>query len=442
MHPPDTHDAVPGNATRGLRVALAGVLVVTACVAVVGALGAPSPAPDGAQDEASKKADDDFVARFQRAQRLMGSKRDDEAEKLLRQLIDEKPEQATVHHALAVLLQFRKRPDDATAEFVVAAKLAPDDAVIQRDAGLQFLQMGRTAEAETCLARAAKLWPEDSEALVGHGAALRALGRAAEAEAEYRRAVAANPESVDAAVGLAACLVEKNPNEAISLIAKAPGPWPDVLLVRGLSLIRLGRFDDAVKELSKIVSVAPPDLTGRDFLRGAAESLALCGDAKDAGTAAKKWFDVESAAGAPSEAACLCLATTREATGDHVGALAALDAAPAKRSARTRLVRAAVLVRAARKDDAKTALEALAASDKEQFEGAAASRLLGRSTADEFAKRASAPALANDVAWIESLAAEMSGDAVAAASARARAAELSRPRGEFPGLLVPTSAAK
>jgi hypothetical protein len=81
-------------------------------------------------------------------------------------------------------------------------------------------------------------------------------------------------------------------------------------------------------------------------------------------------------------------------------------------------------------------------SDKDAFEGAAASRLLGRSTAADFAKLSTSPGRANDAAWVESLAAESAGDASAAAAARARAAELSHPPGEFPGLLVRKSAAK
>jgi Tfp pilus assembly protein PilF len=433
-------DGRPGNATRAARYVVAGFLVAAACAGIGATFATPEPAPDGAGDDVQKN--DEFVARFHKAQRLMGGKHDEEAEKLLRELIDEHPEQAAVHHALAVLLQFRKRPAEATNEFLLAAKLAPEEAVIQRDAGLHLFSTGRAEQAEPYLASAVRLWPEDVESLVGHGAALRALGRVDEAAADYRRAVALNAESVDAAVGLAACLIETKPEESLRLIEKAPGQWPDVLLVRGMALTKLGRFDEASTQLATIVLVAPRDASGLAFVRGAAETLVLCGDRKNADAAAMRWFDAETAAGGPSDAACVCFATTREAADDHVGALAALDAAPTKRSARAKLLRAAVLVRAGRKDDAKTALETLAASEKDAFEGAAASRLLLRMKAVEFAKLAAAPDRENDVAWVESLAAETAGDAPAAAAARARAAALSRPPGEFPGLLVRKSAAK
>jgi len=417
---------------------VAGLLVGAAFVGIAGSLAAPAP---GDAEVDPKKADA-FVARFQRAQRLMGGKHDEEAEKLLRELIAEEPEQASVHHALAVLLQFRKRPADATEEFLLAAKLAPDDAVVQRDAGLHLFATGRAAEAEPYLANACRLWPQDVEALVGYGAALRATGRVAQAAVVYRRAVAENADSVDAAVGLAACLVDTQPEESLRLIEKAPGPWPDVLLVRGMALLKLDRLPEASTHLAKIVLVAPRDASGVQFVRGAAETLALCGDVPNARTAAERWFEMETAEGPATDGACRCVATLREAAGDHAGALAALDAAPAKRSPRTKLLRAAVLVRAGRKDDAKAALEALVQSDKDAFEGAAASRILLRSSAAEFAALSTTPDRANDAAWVESIVAESAGDASAADAARARAAELSKPPGEFPGLLVRRPAAK
>jgi len=439
MHPQHAPDGRPGNATSRAR--LATLIAALACTLIFAAVAKPEP-PAGAPPADDQKAADDFVRRFQRGQRLMGSGHDDEAEKLFRQLISEAPEQASIHHALAVLLTFRKRPAEATPEFVLAAKLAPDDAVIQRDTGLNVLSAGRAEEAERYLAQACRLWPDDVEALIGHGAALRAIGRATLAEAEYRRAVAADANSVDAAVGLAACIVEKKPAEALSLIAAAPGPWPDVLLVRGTALVKLDRCGEAAKELAKILDVAPPGVAGVMFLRGATEQLVLCGDVERADVAAKKWLDVESAAGAPTDAACFFVGEIREAAGDHAGAIAALAKAPKERSARTKLLAAAVFVRAGKKDDAKSALEALVASEKDSFESAAASRLLGKTSEADFAKLVATPGRANDVAWIESLGDETAGDAAAASGARVRAAELSSPPGEFPGLLVRAQSTK
>ena len=461
MNNPDSAGEPAGNAaSRTQHLMTVGILVVTACTGIVGTMAAPEGdhedpansvraadaapgAEPGATDErteAERKAEDSFVERFRLAQRLMGRGDDERAEKLLRELISEKPEQAALHHALAVLLQFRKLPEAAAESFLRASALDPNEPVIRRDTGLHLFALGRAAEAEPHLAAAAKLWPEDVETAVGHGAVLRRLGRLADAEASYRRATVSDPNSIDAAVGLAACIVETRPEEALRLLAPATGAWPDVLLVRGMALEQLGRITEAVPVLVHVLEAAPPGPAGTEFLRGAAESLVRCGAAREANTAAAKWAAL--AAGTPAAAAAsTCLAQTCEALGDHEGALRALAAAqaakgPADAEAQAALLQAAVLVRAGRAADAKPVLESLAGADGDRFERSAALRLTGRHPAEEFAKLGAQPGRANDVAWVESIAAEMAGDAAAASAARARAAEASRPAGEYPGLLV------
>lgn len=436
-------DRSPGNAaSRTRRFVLAGLLLGASCAAVVSALAVPDDAPAAGGDDASNAADDDYVARFQRAQRLMGKGSDEAAETLLRTLISERPEEASVHHALGLLLQFRKRPAEATDALLAAARLAPKEAVIQRDTGLHLCSVGRNEEGERFLAVAAALNPEDVETAVGHGAALRALHRTSEAEAVYRRAVKAEANSVDAAVGLAACIVETRPAEALALVAPTTGQWPDLLLVRGQALLRLDRADEAVPALAGAIRTAPPGAAGLAFVAGAARSLVLCGDVESASAAVSKWVAMEREFGGSSEDPYVCLAETREARGDHRGALDALAAGPpieeatAERRAEAKLLRAALLIRSGSASDAKVVLESLTEFSAERFERAAAMRLLGRTPAAEFAKLASRPGRANDVEWVESLAAEMAGDAGAAAAARNRAAILSRPAGEFPGLLV------
>jgi Flp pilus assembly protein TadD len=469
MNNPEPADLRPGNtASRAQHLLTVGILVVTACTGIMGTLAAPeaetdagrappsgaaakpeaaADAPPAEQTEAERKAEDEFVDRFRRAQQLMGRGDDERAEKLMRELISEKPMEAALHHALAVILQFRRRSDDAAESFLRASTLAPADPVIRRDTGLHLLAIGRVKDAETHLAAAAALWPEDVEAAVGHGAALRQLGRLPEAESSYRRAVASDANSVDAAVGLAACIVDTRPEEALKLVAPTAGQWPDLLLVRGTALTLLGRTSEAVPVLVKVSELAPRGAAGAPFLRGAAEALVRCGAAPEANAAAARWSAL-AAGTADAVAASTCLAVTCEALADHDGALRALaDAqgaakAPSDDCSRTTLLRAAVLVRAGRSADAKPVLESLLGVPGEPFERSAAMRLLGRLEKDDFARLGSAPGRANDVEWIESLAAEMAGDAAAATAARARAAAASTPRGEFPGLLVGAAGGK
>lgn len=438
--PQPTGEGPRNGGSRRHRAVVGALLAGSACLAVLSAFG--TPGDGGADLEAEKRAQDAYVARFREAQRLMGRGADQEAENLLRELIVERPEEASVHHALGLLLQFRKRPEDAATELLIAARMNPKEAVIQRDAGLHLANLGRVAEAETFLAAASALWPEDVETAVGHGAALRALGNVSAATTAYRRAVAADANSVDAAVGLAACIVDDDPAGALRLVAPATGQWPDVLLVRGMALERLERYDEALPILVKVLDVAPPGRAGLGYFRDAAESLILCGETAAAAAAAARWAALETSGGALSDRAAFCLAQTHEARGDHEAALAALaqgppleEAAPDRR-AHTKLFRAAVLLRAGRAADARPLLESLTEFAKNRFERMAALRLLGRISAEEFEPCSSQPGRANDVHWIESLAAAAAGDPATATAARARAAAASKPRGEYPGLLV------
>jgi Flp pilus assembly protein TadD len=444
MNTQQQSDRQPGNAVSRSRTAtriVAGLVVAAACGGIATTVAAPDE-PKDADPAEQKKKDDAFVERFRRAQRLMGRGADEEAEKLFRELISEKPDEGSLHHALGLLLQFRKRPDEATKELLLASKLAPDEPVIQRDTGMHLFAQGKPADAEPYLATAAKLWPEDVETAVSRGAVLRALGRGAEAEKEYRRATVSDPNSVDAAVGLAACIVDRDPGTALSLVEKATGQWPDVLLVRGVANVRLAHYDVAAEALSNVVAAAPPGQAGLLFVRSAAEALVQCGAAKPAAAAAQKWFDTESAAGAPSASACRCLAEARAANGDAKGALDAIAAGPKDVTAETSLLRAALLVRTGRADDAKAAIEALASAPAEGFERSAARFLAGKLSFADFDKLSTEPGRANDVAWVESVACEINGDATGAAAARIRAADASKPPGEFPGLVVRAAPAK
>ena len=447
MHPRhEPTDQPTKAAARGLTGLLVVAGVTSACLAIGGSMAVPEdathPAAAAAPDPDQQKKDDEFVARFERGQRLFGRGADEEAEKIFRALLAERPEQAVVHHALGLLLQFRRKPEEAATELTAAAKLAPDEAVIQRDTGQHLVTLGRAKEALVHLARAYELWEQDVETCVAYAGALRSLGSTAQAEAVYRKAIANDANSVDAAVGLAACLVPSRPEESLRLVEKATGGWVDVALVRSLANERLARWDAASAELVRVLELAPPGAAGLTFLEAATTCAVRCGDAKLAEMAAARWIDVAGGKVPPPEAT-FALATAREARGDHDSALAAL-AAPgpieeepsADERARFKLLQAAILIRAGRMDDARPVLVSLTAFAPERFDCAAAERLVGPIPAERLAERAKAPELANDVAWIESIAAAMGGDREAESLERVRAASLSNPRGEFPGLLV------
>lgn len=438
-----------------LKKTLAPLLIVAACVAVATLVAAPSaPADDGpgggpagvpgggeklAPEEEARQTE--FVRRFREGQRHMGSGRDEEAVRIFRELLVEEPDAAAVHHALGITLRFAGKPDEATRSFLEAARLGPEDAVIQRDAGLDLLSHGRAVDAEPFLGRARALWPQDAESVVGHGNALRAIGRVVQAEKAFREAMAVEPNSVDARVGVAACVVERNPTEALSVLEGAPDNYADVALVMGLAHQKLGHGEKGAELLGKAIASSPPGLAGLPFVREATEALARAGDAARTAEGAAIWLETERSAGRRGLAAAFTLACSRAGRGDGAEALDPLVAAleGAKLDPATdlhfALFRAGVLTAAGKSEEADALLGKVAEVDLAAFEVLAARRILGRLTAGEFAAPDHGAKRANDVAWVEALASTRAGDPAAAATHWKRVAELSDPRGEYPGLL-------
>jgi tetratricopeptide (TPR) repeat protein len=307
---------------------------------------------------------------------------------------------------------------------------------------MHLAALGSFTQSEPHLAAAYRLWRQDVETCVGYGNLLRALGRGADAETVLRQALLADPNSVDAIVGLAACIVDAKPEEALALVEGKDGAWPDLLLVRGLAKLRLGRHGAASADLRRAADGAPPGAAGVPFVSRAAEALTLCGDAEGARSAAARWTGSDRAGGHASPRAALCLAIAEAALGRLDAALAVLDAAPPcdtdppELRVRAALVRAALCLDAGRADAAAPHLACLAGLADERFERCAARRLTGEATERDLAAWAATAELANDVEWVESLAAAARGDAALARRRREACATASSPPGEFPGLLA------
>jgi len=272
-----------------LRTIVVPALLVAACIGIATMLAVPDDAPEQEPSPAELARIEDFVERFEQGQRLMGSGRDEDAEKVFRALIAEEPEVAALHHALGLLLQFRDAPDAATAALLRAAELAPEDPSIQRDAGIDLLRRGQPADAEPYLARAHALWPGEVEILVAHGASLRAIGRHHEARAAYREAVASDPNSVDARVGLAAAVVEKNPARAVELVTGLPHAFVDVSLVHGMALVNLERADEAIPHLVQATRRPPRTRSAKLVIIEGARLLGRLGAVKETAAATALW---------------------------------------------------------------------------------------------------------------------------------------------------------
>jgi len=445
MDDPDAPREPRGMALR--RRVLVPALLVGAVVAVASTIASPGgsvgegPPPEMTPEES--KRIEDFVHRFQRGQRLLFQGKDADAEQIFRDLLAEQPDAAAVQHAIAFVLKHRGKSAEALEAFVAAARLAPEDGAIRRDCALHLFEAGRAAEALPHLEAARKHMAPDVETILVHGHVLRAAGRDADAEKTYREALVADPESVDARTTVAAFVVARDPAEALRLTETIPPQWPDVVHVRATATELQRKWAAASDLWARLVEVTPPGPTGIAFLRDAAEGLVRCGDAARATTVAARWTETDRTGDKPSFRSSTCLAVARAGTGDVKGAVAALDAAavpekvPAQFRAHLGLVRAHCRIVAGELAGAREVLESVRGTEGAKFEAAAAARLLGLSDAAALEAAAKGEAgRSNDIEWIEALVATLGGDAETAAKHRVRAAELSDPPGEHPGLLL------
>ena len=85
---------------------------------------------------------------------LAGQGKDDEAEKLLREVVAENPDQAQVAYSLGLLLAGRGKMEEAATLLARAAAGLPENARVAYNAGLALSRVGRNAEAERLLRRA------------------------------------------------------------------------------------------------------------------------------------------------------------------------------------------------------------------------------------------------------------------------------------------------
>lgn len=147
----------------------------------------------------------------------------------------------------------------AKAQLSRARELAPGDPNGHAELGHLYLRQGRPQDAEASFAQVLKIVPQHANSLVNRGVALRALGRMDEAEAGYRAALALEPGHLAAVrnLGLHLTLLERH-QEALDAadLALTHACHPEVLIARGDTLYRLGRFGEALESYLQASALA------------------------------------------------------------------------------------------------------------------------------------------------------------------------------------------
>jgi protein O-GlcNAc transferase len=144
------------------------------------------------------------------ANRLMplAQQPDDDAERLLRQAISLRPEQAQLHVDLGRLIGTTGRDAEAAEAFAAALRLEPDRADILTWLAIALEKLGRLADAATTYRKAIEVDPIYFPALHGIGQTLRKMGRLDAALAYQHRLVALRPDFAEGIKSLGITYVE------------------------------------------------------------------------------------------------------------------------------------------------------------------------------------------------------------------------------------------
>lgn len=289
-----------------------------------------------------------------------------EAIETLKKSADLRPQAVRPLLRLATVQVGAKEHEAAIETLRRAQRLAPNDAGVARSLVAVFVQSGRHEEA---LREARALQTRDPKSAAGYGLegdVLAAQGKYAEAERAYRNGLKADARSGVFAVGVYSALAGAGKSAEAEAFAR---DWSsrnpqDTTLTMHLADRALNARDyrTAVARYQDVVSAAPNHVIALNNLAWASGQL---GDPKAIGYA-------EGAARlAPNNAAVLdTLGTLLAARGETDKALVHLQRARALAPNRVDigLNYAKVLVKAGRRDDAKSQLEALLAV-KEDFPG-------------------------------------------------------------------------
>lgn len=134
---------------------------------------------------------------------LMARNRPTEAEQVLRQAMDARPDHPLPHYGLGLVLKAQGRSAEAEVSLQRAVQLKPDFAGGYYCLGFLYMEQGRTEEAVSGFRRAVEIEPGYADARIKLGECHAEMGSFADAEACYRQVLQTDPGNIDARFDLA-----------------------------------------------------------------------------------------------------------------------------------------------------------------------------------------------------------------------------------------------
>ena len=193
-----------------------------------------------------------------------------QAERVCRQVINARPDNADAHNILGVTLSAAGHGELGIEALRKAVELAPQAASIHANLGEVLRQHGQVEEAATVLEKAVELDPDHSQALNNLGITYFERGKPRKAVEYYRRAIAARPDMAEAHNNLGNALrVTRDVEGAIQAYQDAllhRERYPEAYNNLGTLLHQSGQLEEAERALRKAMNQNPKYVEAYDNL--------------------------------------------------------------------------------------------------------------------------------------------------------------------------------
>jgi protein O-mannosyl-transferase len=171
------------------------------------------------------------------------------------------PQNVMIHNCLGAALFREGKPAEAATEFKTAIRLSRPDAILYNGLAASYLAMGRKDEALEQYRLALALEPNLTEPLIGMASILIERGQLDEARRDLERARALDPDNALIYSNLASAAIKSGDfAQALSLAEEGLAKNPRLYLCdfyAAQALRGLGRFDEAIRRLERVLETAP-----------------------------------------------------------------------------------------------------------------------------------------------------------------------------------------
>ncbi|MFN8710355.1 MAG: sulfatase-like hydrolase/transferase [Planctomyces sp.] len=196
-----------------------------------------------------------------RARKLNSEGQSEEAEALLREVIQKAPDFIPARLSLGAVLESRKQPDEARKVYEETVSLYPDAAQAWFDLGRLLTQTNDLPGAIKNYTRCVELDPHYATAWFNLGSLLYATGKISEAKEHFEKGLKEFPDSTVGLFNFGVLLMqEKEPEAALKFIRRAARLSPDnprLSFQEGLVLEQLERWAEASFAFEKVLKLNP-----------------------------------------------------------------------------------------------------------------------------------------------------------------------------------------